>query len=278
MSYNPIEFPGLGLGPFDPNPTAFTVFGFGIQWYGILFALGFLLAAIYSTWRAKSSGIKPETFTDALFFCVPAAILGARLYYVVFNFSAFKGDLIKIFYIREGGVAIYGSIIFALLTAYIFCRIRKISVRKMFDLGALGFLIGQSIGRWGNYFNREVFGLETALPWRMELYSWQDGMRIQVHPTFFYESLWNAIGFAILHFFYPRRKYDGQIFLCYIAWYGLGRGIIEGMRADTLFLFNTGLMVSQLVAFVSFAAATGLLVFYELKRKKAEILPEENEI
>ena len=272
---NPISFPGLGLGPFDPNPTAFTVFGFGIQWYGVIFAVGFLLAALYATRMTKVAGVKADDFSDALLFCVPAAVIGSRLYYVVFNFSAFKGNMIRIFFIREGGLAIYGAVIFALLTAFIFCRVRKISARKMFDLGALGFLIGQSIGRWGNYFNREVFGVETTLPWRMELYSFQAGMRVQVHPTFFYESLWNAIGFTILHFLYPRRKYDGQIFLCYIAWYGLGRGLIESVRADTLFLFNTGLMVSQLVAFVSFAAAVGLLVYYELKRKAAELIKSE---
>lgn len=267
MTYNPIEFPGLGIGPFDFSPTAFTVFGLQIQWYGVIIGLGFLLAAIYCTKRATVVGIPQDTFLDALYFAVPMAIIGARLYYVVFNFSQFRGNLIKIFYIREGGLAIYGSVIFAFVTAFVFARVRKISPFALLDIGSLGLLIGQSIGRWGNFANREVFGFKTTLPWRMEVYSAEVGARVAVHPAFLYESLWNALGFLILHFLLPKRKYDGQILLMYIAWYGLGRGIIEGLRADTLYLFNTGLLVSQVLAFASCAAALGLLAFIGFRRK-----------
>lgn len=268
MVFNPITFPGLGLGPFDPNPTAFSILERDIQWYGIIIAVGFLLAAVYGTMRSKVVGLNADLISDALIFCVPAAIIGARVYYVLFNLSAFKDDPIRVFYIWEGGVAIYGSVIFALATAFIFTRVRKVSFRALADLAALGFLIGQSIGRWGNFMNREVFGVPTDLPWRMELYSWEAQARVQVHPAFLYESLWNAVGFIALHFLLSRRKYNGQVFLCYIAWYGLGRGIIEGLRADTLFLFNTGLRVSQVLAYVSCAAAVALLTYFHFKGSK----------
>lgn len=268
MTYNPIDFPGLGIGPFDFSPTAFTIFGLDIQWYGIIIAFGFLLAAIYCTHRAPVVGLHPDVFFDVLLFAVPLAIIGARLYYVVFNFSQFKDNLIKVFYIREGGVAIYGAVIFAFATAYIFARVRKVSPLALMDMGSLGLLIGQSIGRWGNFVNREVFGVETTLPWRMELYSAEAGSRIAVHPAFLYESLWNALGFLLLHFLLPKRKYNGQILLIYIAWYGLGRGFIEGLRADTLYLFNTGLLVSQVLAYASCALALGLLAFFKFRKRE----------
>ncbi|MCL2081072.1 MAG: prolipoprotein diacylglyceryl transferase [Oscillospiraceae bacterium] len=267
MTYNPIEFPGLGIGPIDFNPTAFTVFGLGIQWYGIIIALGFALAAIYCSSKTSAIGIKSDDFTDALFFAVPLAIVGARLYYVVFNFSRFRNDPLNMFNIREGGVAIYGAVIFALATAYIYARIRKISPLDLLDLGVMGLLIGQCIGRWGNFANRELFGTRTSLPWRMEIYIPEFGERAAVHPAFLYESLWNAAGFLLLHFLLKKREYSGQLLLIYLAWYGLGRGFIEGIRTDSLYLLNTGLRVSQVLAFASCAAALGLLTYFRLRKR-----------
>ena len=267
MYSNPIEFPGLGIGPFDPNPTAFSVFGISIQWYAIMIAFGLFMAILYCSRRTHEVGIKQDDVIDALFFAVPMAIVGARLYYVVFNFSHFRYDLIRIFYIREGGLAIYGSVIFALLTAYIFARVKKISALSLLDIGAIGFLIGQSIGRWGNFMNREVFGTVTDLPWRMEIYVPELGERAAVHPAFLYESLWNAAGFLLLHFLLPKRRFEGQLLLIYVAWYGLGRGFIEGLRTDSLYLFNTGLRVSQVLAFSSFAIAVGLLVYFHVVKR-----------
>jgi len=266
--YNPINFPGLGIGPFDFSPTAFTIFGLAIQWYGIIIALGFVMAAIYCSAKAPVAGIKPDVFFDALLFAVPIAIIGSRLYYVLFNFGQFRGNLLKIFNIREGGVAIYGAVIFALVTAYIFARIRKINPLALMDIGVLGLLIGQSIGRWGNFANREVFGEITTVPWRMELFVPELGERAAVHPAFLYESLWTAAGFLLLHILLKKRKYDGQLLLMYIAWYGFGRGFIEGLRTDSLYLFNTGLKVSQVLAFASCAIAVGLLTYFQLKKFK----------
>jgi phosphatidylglycerol:prolipoprotein diacylglycerol transferase len=266
---NPIEFPGLGIGPLDFNTTAFTVFGLAIQWYGIIIALGFMLAVIYCTAKAPVVGIRAEDLTDALLFAVPAAIIGSRLYFVMFNLNQFRGNFWGIFNIREGGVAIYGAVIFALVTAYIFARIRKMKPLALLDIGVLGFLIGQSVGRWGNFANREAFGTVTSLPWRMEIYIPNLGERAAVHPTFLYESLWMAAGFLLLHILLEKRKYDGQILLIYIAWYGFGRGIIEGLRTDSLYLFNTGLRVSQVLAFASCAIALGLLTYIQLRKSKA---------
>ncbi|GHV33589.1 hypothetical protein FACS18949_07940 [Clostridia bacterium] len=264
-NFNPIYFPGLGWGPFDPNPTAFSVFGHPIQWYGIIIAVGFLLAAAYGVMRSREVGIKGDDIADALFFCVPLALVGARLYYVVFNWQMFADNPIAALYIWQGGVAIYGGIIFALITAVIVAKHKKINAFALLDIAVIGLCIGQCIGRWGNFINREVYGTVTDLPWRMEIFSWEAGDRIAVHPTFFYESLWTLAGFILLHNLLARRKYDGQVALCYVLWYGLGRGLLEFIRVDNLMFFGTGLQASQLVAFGSAAIAAVLLLYFQLK-------------
>ncbi len=261
--FNPIEFPGLGWGPFDPNPVAFNILNRDITWYGIIIAVGFLLASFYATWRAPQAGIKAESFSDALFFCVPVAIICARLYYVLFDLSSFASNPIRILYIWEGGVAIYGAVIGATITAVVFARVKKLSPLALLDVGVLGILIGQCIGRWGNFINREAFGRQTELPWRMEIFSWADKGIVQVHPTFFYESMWTLCGFVLLHILFSRRKYDGQILLGYVAWYGFGRGIIEGLRTDSLYWGD--FRVSQVLAFVSCAIAVLLLLYFHFK-------------
>lgn len=261
-----ISFPIFGEN-FSLNPSdSFNVLGKDIYWYGVIIALGFLLAVVYGFRRSKDFGLTQDNIIDVLLFAVPTGIICARLYYVIFNFSLFSAHPIDIFKIWEGGLAIYGGIIGSVIVAAIYCKVKKISIGAMLDIGGFGFLIGQAVGRWGNFFNREAFGGETNVPWRMGLTL--DGVTKYVHPTFLYESLWNILGFLLLHIYSKRRrKYDGQIFLLYIAWYGLGRFLIEGMRSDSLYLFHTEIRVSQFLAALSFSAAIIILLRNYLRNK-----------
>ncbi len=260
---NPIEFPGLGL-TFHIQRVAFELFGRSIYWYGIIIACGFLLAAVFCSRQAHQFGIKREHLLDMLLFALPIGIICARIYYVIFNAQLYFNEDGKFVWkdavaIWDGGIAIYGGIIGGVLTCLIFCRIRKIPFLAMADLAVLGLLIGQCIGRWGNFVNQEAFGGLCTLPWRMGLNI--NGQYMTVHPTFLYESLWNAVGFCLLFFLIRKlRTFDGELFLSYLLWYGLGRFWIEGLRTDSLYLFQTGIRVSQLVALLSVAAAVVLLI------------------
>ncbi len=272
MSNATITFPILGDGFAINASNCFTLFGITIHWYGVLIALGFVLGGIYAYCRCKDFGLDNGELINMLLFAMPISIICARLYYVVFNFSLYEDNLSSVFKIWEGGLAIYGGIIGAVLTVIVYCRVRKLSVGAMLDVGAFGLLIGQSIGRWGNFINREAFGVSENVNeffLRMGLTP-PGGETIYVHPTFLYESLWNITGFVILHFLSKKLKnrYDGQIFAMYIAWYGLGRFLIEGLRADSLYLFNTGLRVSQMLALCSCFAAVAFLVYKAMKNKK----------
>ena len=284
MSDIVISFPIFGEG-FKLNPSrGFEIFGIEIYWYGVIIATGFLLAVIYALRRDKEFGLTDDNILDMLIVTVPIAIVGARLYYVVFDFDTFKADTVwatlgNIVNVRSGGLAIYGGIIFALITAFVFCRVKKIHVGDMFDIGSFGFLIGQCIGRWGNFINREAFGAETDVPWKMGL-TYPSGQTIYVHPTFLYESLWNLAGFIFLHFYSKKhRKFRGQIFAMYIAWYGLGRFWIEWLRVntDSLLLINTPefkLPISVCVAALSVIAGVSYIV-YMLNRIKRESLENQ---
>lgn len=261
---SPILFPGLGL-EINP-PVGFTVGSLSFNFYGIIIALGLILAVVYGWKRSKQFGIKADDITDGVLWIVPFAIICARLYYCIFAWEekGFAENPISILYIWNGGLAIYGGVIGAAIGVTVYCLCKKIKLPALLDLVALGFLIGQSIGRWGNFFNREAFGAETDFFLRMGLSLTADGKQASVytnyHPTFLYESVWNAIGFVLLHFLSKRRKYDGQIALGYLAWYGLGRAIIEGLRTDSLYL---GVFrVSQLLAAVTCAAAVILLMIF----------------
>ena len=257
FDYTTIQFPGLGI-EID-LPRYIPVGDFKIHFYGILIALGLLLAVIYGWKRASQFGIRQQDLTDGVLWVVPVAIICARLYYVAFSWSDYADDPVSIFYIWNGGLAIYGGVIGAAIGVLVYCRLKKIKVAAVLDMVALGFLIGQSIGRWGNFFNREAFGAETDSFLRMGLLNTYTGAFEYHHPTFLYESLWNAVGFVVLHFLSKRRKYDGQIALGYAAWYGLGRTVIEGLRTDSLYLGP--FRVSQLLAAVScFAAVVVLMV------------------
>ena len=266
MDGTPITFPGLGI-EMNPPRVAFTILGKDFYWYGVKIAVGFLLAVLYVTRRSKEFGIKSDDLVDMLIYAVPTAMICARLYYVVFNFSLFRDNLPAVIRIWDGGIAIYGAVIGGVLAAYIFSRVRRINLPAILDISSLGLLIGQALGRWGNFVNREAYGAVTDAFLRMGIYVNENGVlrQIFVHPTFLYESLWNAAGFVFLHLFSKKlRRYDGQIFLMYLAWYGLGRGFIEGLRTDSLYLFGTGLRISQVLGFSSCLAA---LVFLALNRK-----------
>ena len=268
MNLNPshfteISFPGLGI---EINPIrSINIFGLSIHLYGIVIALGLMLAVIYACRRSKQFGLKAEDLTDGVLFIVPFAVLCARLYYCIFEWDSYKGDFLRIFRIWEGGLAIYGGVIGAAIGIVVFARVKKIRVGAVLDITSLGFLIGQSIGRWGNFFNREAFGAETNSILRMGLLNKYTNQITYYHPTFLYESLWNAAGFVLLHHLSKKRKYDGQVALLYVAWYGLGRTFIEGLRMDSLYWGP--FRVSQLLAALScFAAVAALMFFHYFKQ------------
>lgn len=268
-----VSFPGLGL-EFHVNRVAFSIGDFNIAWYGILIAAGLLLALIYCMVRAKQFNIAVDDLCDAMVFSLLFGVVGARLYYCIFYVDAwgqnpfFSNPLTIITGIRDGGLGIYGGVIAGFLTAFIFCKIKKISSGAMFDLASFGLLIGQAIGRWGNFVNQEAYGSTTNLPWRMVISAEQN----PVHPCFLYESLWCVIGFIILHIYSKRRKFNGEIFLMYISWYAFGRFFIEMLRTDSLMIGN--LKVSMVVAAVFFIAAMSLLIYKRIKVKEA--IEEQN--
>lgn len=267
---NPIIFPGLGL-TFQIDRVAFSIGGKSIYWYGIIIAVGFLLGVLFADRQCKSLGVTEDNLLDMLLFAAPIGIICARIYYVIFYLELYlnpDGSLNwkEAIAIWDGGIAIYGGIIGSVLTCLIFCRLKRISFPSMVDACSYGLLIGQSIGRWGNFINQEAYGSACTLPWRMGL-TLYDGSYIEVHPTFLYESLWNALGLLLLYFVIRRhRKFNGMLFTCYLFWYGLGRFWIEGLRTDSLYLFSTGIRVSQLVALLTLIGA-GLVLLYQLAIK-----------
>lgn len=260
-----ITFPNLGIS-VNPSRVAFTVLGKDIYWYGIIIAVGFLLAVIYAMRRAPSFGLTEDNILDMLFAAVPLAIVCARLYYCIFYWNLYRDNPIAILYVWEGGLAIYGGVIGAVIGVAIFCRVKKLPIGPLLDVGGLGLLIGQMIGRWGNFMNREAHGAITDSFFKMGIAD-AAGNVTYYQPTFLYESVWNLVGFVALHFYSKRRKFDGEVFLLYLAWYGLGRAWIEGLRTDSLYLFNTGIRVSQLLAALSCVAAIAVLVYVRVVRK-----------
>lgn len=254
-----ISFPGLGIGEINPS-RCFNVFGKDIYWYGVIIAFGMLLALCYAMKRSKQFGLKSDTLVDCFLCGVPTAVIFARLYYCIFykdpnGINPYFQNPISILYVWEGGLAIYGGVIGAVLAAFVYTRVTKKKLLPILDLVCLGLLLGQCIGRWGNFINREAYGAEVAETYFLRMGLTTGSSTVFVHPTFLYESLWNLIGFIVLHFVSKKRKYDGQILLLYLAWYGLGRCWIEGLRTDSLYLGTTGIRVSQLIAGLSFILA-----------------------
>ena len=267
-----ISFPMLGDWSVNP-PYSFTVFGFEIYFYGVIIAAAFILAALFCARKAAEFGLTSDDLFDLVIWLIPACIIGARLYYVLFKLDYFITNPSKIFSVRDGGLAIYGGIIAGVITGIIWSRRKKIPVFAVGDLAAFGLLIGQAVGRWGNFINREAFGAETDVFCRMGL-TMPGQETLYVHPTFLYESLWNLAGLIILCVLSKlgKRKYDGQFFWSYILWYGLGRAWIEGLRTDSLYIGSTDIRVSQLLAAVSALAALIVLIVNAKKAHKPEDL------
>ena len=261
--YTNISFPSLGI---DIDPIRqFSIGPLTIHLYGVVIAFGLVLATMYCMRRSKEFGLTEDHVLDGVLWITPFAIACARAYYCIFSWELYADDPISVLYIWKGGIAIYGGVLGAIVGMIVFCRIKKISLGATLDLVLMGFLIGQAIGRWGNFFNREAFGAETESFLRMGLLNAYTGEITYHHPTFLYESLWNALGFVVLHFLSKKREFDGQIALGYAFWYGLGRFFIEGLRTDSLYIPGTSLRVSQLLAALSCLAAAAVLVYFILK-------------
>ncbi len=299
-----VSFPGLGL-EFTLNRVAFTIpfFDRPVYWYGVIITCGLILAVYLCSRWGKRFGITEDNIIDMMLFAVPAALVAIRVYYVVFNLDMYRqadGSLNwgRILNYGDGGLAIYGAIISSAIVLLIFCRKKKLSFLAYADLGVHGLFIGQLIGRWGNFMNVEAYGSATALPWRMCGPSIAAGMlqngyvdqagyeailsgALGVHPTFFYESAWNLVGLIVVYWVGKRRRFDGECFLFYFFWYGLGRAWIEGLRTDSLYLFGWELFgvpirVSQLLAAVTCVLAGGTLAWalWKYRGGKKELFVE----
>ena len=277
ITNSPISFPGLfGDWEFTAGEVAFNV-GRGIYWYGIIIAFG-VIAATWLCLRLRHRfGVSEDNVLDVVLLGVPSAIIGARIYYVVFYLDLYRAadggiDWGRAIAIWDGGIAIYGAVIAAFAVGVLYCLIKRVSIGAMADLCVIGFLVGQSVGRWGNFMNREAFGAETTLPWRMRLLL-ENGSYIEVHPTFLYESLWNLLGILLIVFVMTRiRRFDGQNTCFYFLWYGVGRFFIEGLRSDSLYLFDWTVMgepirVSQALSAVMVVISAAVLCWMLLVRK-----------
>ena len=260
-NFSSISFPFLGI---EVNPPRTLSIGpLTAHYYGLIIAIGLILAVTYACKRSKEFGLTEDHILDGVLWVTPFAFLCARAYYVAFSWEYYADDPISVLYIWKGGIAIYGGVIGAIIGMAVFSKIKKLKFTAVLDLILMVFLIGQSIGRWGNFMNREAFGAATDTFFRMGLFNTKTGNWEYYHPTFLYESLWNLCGFVLLHFLSKKRRYDGQMALCYAAWYGLGRCMIEGLRVDSLWWGP--FRVSQLLAGITCIAAVSLLAYLHFK-------------
>ena len=276
---NKLEFPNLFGGTEIEYYRGFEVFGVPIYWYGVLIAVGIVLACVYAFHRMeKDFGLSKDRAFDVIFAATIGGFIGARIYFCVFTSldptSGKKYDFVTTFTeIRDGGIAIYGGIIAAVLVGFLFCKLRKVHFTTMLDVAALGFLIGQAIGRWGNFVNQEAYGADCAADWPFAMKGsliTSQGITGVVHPCFLYESVWCLLGFIFLHIYSKKlRTFDGEVFLLYVAWYGLERFFVEGLRTDSLMAGD--FRISQIVAAVSFIAALIVFVFFKIYTKKKNI-------
>ena len=239
------------------NPVAFRIFGIEVAWYGILISLGILFGILVATYRAKKEGLYADIIMDLALVAVPAAVIGSRVYYVIFSWEFYRQNPGEIFNIRQGGLAIHGAIIAGVLVGYLFCHYKKIGFWILADVCAPSIILGQAIGRWGNFINREAHGGPTNLPWGIEVNG------VKVHPTFLYESLWNLGVFAFLLYYSNKKKYDGQVFIFYLILYSIARYLIESLRTDSLMLGS--FRVAQLISIFSIVIA---VIVDLIKRKQ----------
>ncbi len=254
---NMVGFEGIGILPFLMDRIAFSIGQFDIYWYAVIITIGLILAVSFCIWQAPKFDLTVDNVLDVLLWGLPIAVICARAYYVLFKLDQYD-SFAEMINIRDGGLAIYGGVIGAFVTGFIYCKVKKVNLLALFDLGAFGFLIGQTIGRWGNFVNAEAHGEITDLPWGMTINGYGP-----YHPTFLYESLWNLLGFVLIFLFAKKwMKHYGEVFSLYFSWYGLGRFIIEGLRTDSLYLGP--IRVSQLLAVIFFFAG---IIFFILLRK-----------
>lgn len=301
-----IYFPHLGI-EFNNLASGFDVFGYRIAFYGVVIGFGMLCGWLIAEWMAKRTGQNPEFYLDFALVAIAASVIGARIYYVIFAWEEFKDNPLSVFNLRTGGLAIYGGIIAAIITAIIYTKIKKYPFWLLADTGCIGLITGQIIGRWGNFFNREAFGkytdglfamqldrrvvsnvfsesvsvsnlqeiysgkpkvLERILEIRDHVVTVNGTEYIQVHPTFLYESIWNLCLLIILILYTKHKKFDGEVMLLYLIGYGLGRVWMEGLRTDQLFLWGTPLAVSQLLSALIVFGAAGMLIYKRQKQSK----------
>ncbi len=283
---NTVTFPNLGLS-FQVNKIAFSIGAIQVHWYALIILTGVILGFLYASIFAKREKLDVDCLYDVLLWGLPTALIFARLYYVIFNFSVFQNNLGSVFHIWEGGLAIYGGIIGAAISTYIYARVKKIPVLQLFDMGAFGLIVGQSVGRWGNFVNEEAYGSVTNSLFAMTSDQIQRemslfGANVAVHPTFLYESVWNLVGAVLLGLFHKHKKHHGQVFFLYLTWYGIGRFFVEGLRMDSLYWGS--LRISQVVGLVTAVIGVAMLVYFFRKPatfslqtvcKDAEKLTEE---
>ncbi len=276
MDFNTVSFPGFGIGEFKINPTAFKITNnITIEWYAIIICIGLIAAYVVCDRLAKRFDITGDDVLDVLLFGLPAGFIGARVWYILGDLESFDSfmDMISIW---NGGLAIYGGIFGGCLAGYFVCRYKKVAFTNMLDLAAIGFMVGQIIGRWGNFANVEVFGVQTDLPWRMGV--GVDCIAEYVHPLFLYESLWNLLGLLLILGYMDFRKYKGELFLLYTAWYGIGRAWMEPLRDSAYNLHIFGLRVNMLLAILAAVVAIGLLILIHLRKparlKRGEVQEE----
>lgn len=288
MNAGDIAFPNLGI-YLENVPRYFTIFGFEIYYYGVFIVMGMIAGFFLALRLAKVTGQNPDNYWDFVVLVIFVSVLGARIYYVIFEWDSFKDDLLSIFNIRNGGLAIYGGVIAAFITLFIFCRVKKLNALLMGDTCMPGLILGQAIGRWGNFMNREVFGgysdglLSMQLPVaavrdrtditaEIAAHIPEGANYINVHPTFLYESVWNLFILTLLLVYRRHKKFDGELCLLYLGGYGLGRFFIEGIRTDTLFIPGTTIPVSQVLAMVMliFAVTVDIVIRVRLKKSVRE--------
>jgi phosphatidylglycerol:prolipoprotein diacylglycerol transferase len=274
---NYVRFPNLGDFKIPVDSVAFEIFGIEVLWYGIIISFGFIMAVFLGMRNRERFGIEQEQILDIVLWGAPSGIIGARLYYVIFNWHEFEGDILRIINIRAGGLAVYGGLIGALVSSYIYCRVKKVDFLNLLDFGGPYFLLAQGIGRWGNFTNNEAFGTNTNLPWGMTSDIIQKrieqsnipGMdpNLPVHPAFLYESLWNFAAFFFLMWYRKKYKVKGELFFLYMILYGAGRLWIEALRTDSLYIGP--FRVSQLLA-ISFVVVFSTI--FIIRRKKYQVV------